>query len=116
MIYLVYRMRLTPHAQRDMDAFWRWLEERERWFYRDLPMVKGVRWFASVVGELYILECWAAFESESGWVNYRETIAARKRNTSWEMERAQQLDWWEFLDSRIVTDPPSKIGFGQVGA
>ena len=40
MIYLHYRMRLTPRARQNMKEFWAWLEKREEWFYRDLPMVK----------------------------------------------------------------------------
>ena len=50
MIYLVYRMRLSSIAQQDMPGFWKWLEQRESWFYRDLPMVLGVRWFVTVIG------------------------------------------------------------------
>ena len=45
MIYLVCRMKLAEKSRRDLKGFWAWLEARERWFYRDLPMVRGVRWF-----------------------------------------------------------------------
>lgn len=116
MVYLVYRMRLTPRSQRDLKAFWSWLEHREQWFYRDLPMVSGVRWFLTVVGELYTLECWAAFESEAAIAQYREVIASRKADSAWEAERVSQGDWWEFLDSRVMTDVPPAVGFGQFGA
>ncbi|MFO0512766.1 MAG: hypothetical protein ACK51K_19125 [Gammaproteobacteria bacterium] len=116
MIHLVYRMRLTARAQQDMKGFWAWLEERERWFYRDLPMVKGVRWFTTVIGESYVLECWAAFEDEAGWGAYRSGLASLKRDADWESRRTSQGEWWTFLDSRIVGDVPCRVGFGQMGA
>lgn len=110
MIYLVYRMRLTEHARRDMKAFWAWLEDRERWFYDDLPMVREVRWYYSVIGDVYTLENWAAFENEAGWGEYRAALAGMKRNDDWESERVSQETWWDFLDTRIVTDPPVPVG------
>ncbi|MEZ5514982.1 MAG: hypothetical protein R3F58_14030 [Steroidobacteraceae bacterium] len=115
MIYLVYRMKLAARSRRDLPAFWRWLEERERWFYRDLPMVKAVRWYLTSIGELYTLECWAAFEHEAALGEYRRAIVAAKQDAAWEQQRTQQEDWWEFLDSRLLTDVPCRTGFGQLG-
>ncbi|GAA4082875.1 hypothetical protein [Nonomuraea soli] len=111
MLYLVYRMRLSPRARRDMKAFWAWLEDRERWFYRDLPMVKEVRWHYSVIGDVYTLENWAAFEDEAAWGAYRAALGTLKADTSWESERVSQEEWWDFLDTRIMTDPPVTVGF-----
>jgi len=116
MIYLVYRMRLTPRAREDMAGFWRWLEQRERWFYRELPMVRGVRWFTTVIGEVYTLECWAAFESESEYGRYRASLATLKSDADWEQTRVGQGEWWDFIDSRLVADVPCTVGFGQFGA
>ena len=116
MIYLVYRMRLTPRAQQDMSGFWRWLEQRESWFYRDLPMVRGVRWFITDIGEVYTLECWAAFESEADYGRYRAGLATLKKDGDWERTRVSQGEWWEFIDSRLVADVPCSVGFGQFGA
>lgn len=110
MIYLVYRMRLTSRARQDMKSFWKWLENRERWFYRDLPSVKDVRWYYSVVGDVYTLENWAAFEDEAGWGAYRAGLASLKADASWERERVSQDEWWEFLGTRIVCDPPVAVG------
>lgn len=110
MIYLVYRMRLCARARQDLAGFWQWLVERERWFYRDLPSVKQVRWYYSVIGEVYTLESWAAFEDEAGWGAYRAGLARLKADDSWERERVSQDEWWEFLDTRIVTDPPVQVG------
>lgn len=111
MIYLVYRMKLTERSRRDQKAFWTWLADRERWFYRDLPMVREVRWYYSVVGDVYVLENWAAFDDEAAWGAYRAALAGLKSDDGWEAERVTQDDWWEFLDTRIVTDPPVPVGF-----
>lgn len=79
MIYLRYRMKLSSKARRDMKAFWAWLEEREKWFYRDLPMVKQVRWFYSVVGDVYVLETWLRSRTRllSVLIGRRSPICAR---------------------------------------
>ncbi|MFB4309390.1 hypothetical protein [Actinomadura sp. GTD37] len=111
MIYLVYRMKLTERARRNMKEFWAWLEERERWFYRDLPTVREVRWHYSVVGDVYTLENWAAFEDEAAWGAYRAALATLKADGDWEDQRVAQDDWWDFLDTRIVADPPVHVGF-----
>ena len=62
MIYLVYRMKLTAKSRADLAAFWGWAKAREAWFYKDLPMVKSVHWYQSVIGDVYTLENWAAFD------------------------------------------------------
>lgn len=111
MIYLVYRMRLSARARQDMKVFWAWLEERERFFYDDLPMVKSVNWYYSVVGDVYVIENWAAFENEAGWGEYRSALGTLKANPAWETERVSQDEWWDFLDTRIVGDTPVPIGF-----
>jgi hypothetical protein len=116
MVYLVCRMKLTEKARRDLKGFWAWLEARERWFYRDLPMVRGVRWFPTLVGELYTLEVWAAFDDLAALGEYRKVLGTAKADDGWEAERVSQEDWWEFLDSRLVNDPPCQVGFGPMGA
>jgi hypothetical protein len=114
-IYLVNRMHLAPRARRDLKSFWAWLEERERWFYRDLPMVRGVRWFMTSVGDLYTLEVWAGFDDMAGFAAYRAAVDTQKTDARWESERVTQDDWWEFLDSRLMSDIPCRVGFGQIG-
>ncbi len=116
MIYLVYRMKLAAQARQDLKAFWAWLEARELWFYRDLPMVKGLRWFQTVIGEPYTLECWAAFADEAALGAYRKALASLKCDAEWERQRVSQDAWWEFLESRLVADVPSRVGFGAMGA
>ncbi len=110
-IYLVYRMKLTGRARQNMKEFWAWLEDRERFFYDDLPMVRSVNWYYSVIGDVYVLENWAAFENEAAWGEYRAGLATLKSDDGWEQERVSQDEWWEFLDTRIVTDTPVSIGF-----
>lgn len=110
MIHLVYRMKLSARARRDLKGFWHWLEQRERFFYDDLPMVKSVDWYYSVVGDVYVIENWAAFEDEASWGEYRTALAELKSDEAWEAERVSQEDWWEFLDTRIVCDPPVPVG------
>lgn len=113
MIHLVYRMRLTSRARQDMKGFWAWLEQRERFFYDDLPMVQEVRWHYSVVGDVYVLENWATFADEAAWGSYRTALTGLKSDDTWEQERVSQDDWWDFLDTRIVTDPPVPVGFAR---
>jgi hypothetical protein len=104
-------MRLAPRARQDLKEFWAWLEDREKWFYRDLPMVQEVRWFYSMVGETYTLENWAAFEDEAAFGEYRRALATLKADDEWESQRVSQDEWWEFLGTRLVTDPPVAVGF-----
>ena len=111
MIYLQYRMKLAPRARQNMKEFWAWLEERERWFYKDLPMVKEVRWFYSVVGEVYAIENWAAFEDEAAFGAYRAALATLKTDETWESQRVSQDEWWEFVETKLFTDPPVEVGF-----
>lgn len=111
MIYLRYRMKLRERARRNMKEFWAWLEDRERWFYRDLPMVKEVRWYYSIVGDVYVLENIAAFDDEAAFGAYRAALTTLRADESWEAERVTQDDWWEFLDTRLFADPPVPVGF-----
>lgn len=113
MIYLVYRMHLTSRARRDMAGFWEWLENRERFFYDALPMVSSVRWYYSIVGSVHVLENWAGFADEAAWGRYRAALADLKADDRWEAERVSQEDWWEFVDTRIVSDPPVPVGFNR---
>lgn len=113
MIYLVYRMHLTARARQHMKEFWAWLEDRERWFYRDLPSVREVRWYYSVIGDVYMLENWAAFDDEVGWGAYRAALAGLKADGDWEATRVTQDAWWDFVDTRMVTDLPVPVGFRQ---
>jgi hypothetical protein len=115
MLYLVYKMRLSERAQRDLHQFWDWLEAREHWFYQNLPMVKGVRWFSTVIGEVYTIECWSAFANEADYGAYRAKLTELKQDPDWESLRTSQIEWWTFLDSRLMSDVPCRVGFGPLG-
>lgn len=110
MIYLSYRRRLGDHARRDMAGFWRWAQEREQWFYQDLPMVRQTKWYYTVVGEAYTLENRAAFEDLAAFGKYRDALATMKADPSWESQRTSQAEWWTHLDSVLLTDPPVPLG------
>jgi hypothetical protein len=105
-IYLVYRMKLTPRAQHDMAAFWKWATAREEWFYRELPMVRSVRWYQSVIGGVYELENWAGFDDIEGFAAYRRKVGELRARPAWEKRRVTQGEWWEFIDTRMSTDTP----------
>lgn len=111
MMYLVYRMKLSARARQNQKQFWAWLEERETFFYKDLPMVESVNWYYSAVGEVYVIENWAGFKDAAAWGEYRDTLATLKSDADWETERVSQDDWWEFMDTRMVVDVPVKVGF-----
>ncbi len=115
MIYLHYKMRLTAKSRQDMKAFWSWLEAREKWFYDDLPMVEEVRWFYSLIGDVYVIENMAAFADEAAWGAYRSALASRKRNDDWERERVSQDEWWDFLETKMLVDPPVPVGLSRRG-
>lgn len=106
MIYLIYRIKLTARSRADLAAFWRWATAREKWFYRDLPMVRSVRWYQSVVGDVYTLENWAAFEDIEAFGAYRRAIAELRSDPAWERKRVTQDRYWEFLDTRLFSDTP----------
>lgn len=106
MIYLVYRMKLTPRAQHDIAAFWKWAKAREEWFYRELPMVRSLHWYQSVIGGVYELESWAGFDDIEGFAQYRRKVAELRARPAWEKRRVTQGEWWEFIDTRMFTDTP----------
>lgn len=115
MIYLSYRRRLSERARLDMAGFWRWAQERERWFYRDLPMVRETRWYYTVVGDAYTLENRAAFDDLAAFGKYRDALATMKTDVAWETDRTTQTEWWTHLDSVLLSDPPVQMGIDRRG-
>lgn len=106
MIYLVYRMKLTAKSRADLAAFWGWAKAREAWFYKDLPMVKSVHWYQSVIGDVYTLENWAAFDDIEAFGAYRRRLSELRSDAAWERKRVTQDRYWEFLDTRLFSDTP----------
>ena len=51
-------------------------------------------------------------KDEAGFGQYRETLVSLKGDANWENLRVTQDEWWEFLGTRMVVDPPVAIGFG----
>ncbi|MCI2422507.1 pyridoxamine 5'-phosphate oxidase family protein [Saccharopolyspora sp. K220] len=107
MIHLVYRFRPTAKARADLDAFWRWIADRQLWFYDELDMVVDTKWWTVTIGEdVHCLEHHVSFADEAAWGRYRSEIHARSSNPDWEARRTGQDDWWDILDSQIRSDPP----------
>src|SRR2546425_13346097 len=48
--YVVYTERVTSASRADLDGFWRWVKARDAWFYKERPMVKRVRRYATAGG------------------------------------------------------------------
>ena len=85
-------------------------QERGKWFYRDLPMVKEVRWYLSLIGDVYVIENWATFEDEAAWGQYNKTLYQLRADPQWESQRVTQEKFLEFLDTRITSDVPCNVG------
>lgn len=47
---------------------------------------------------------------------YRAALARSKQDDSWESQRVSQEEWWDFLGSRIVDDPPVRVGIDRRAA
>ncbi|WP_327118593.1 pyridoxamine 5'-phosphate oxidase family protein [Nocardia sp. NBC_01730] len=106
MLHLVYRFRPTVKARADLAAFWQWIADRQLWFYADLDMVLGTRWYTVTIGDdVHCLEHHVTFADEAEWGRYRREISARSRDPEWEKRRTGQDEWYEILDARILTDP-----------
>ena len=106
MVYLVYRTHLNAEARADLPAFWRWLREREQWFYKGLTTVQSVRRFTTVVGPSYTVETWLAFQDMAAYAEYTRQVAGQRADPAWEQRRVEQDRYWEFLDSRLLADAP----------
>lgn len=106
MTYLVYTVRLTSVSRADLPGFWSWVRARDEWFYKELPMVKKVRRYATVVGDISTVEIWQEFEDLRGYAAYVEKVAELRRDPEWERRRVEQEERWEFLGSRVLTDAP----------
>ena len=106
MTYLVYTVRLTSASRADLPGFWSWVRARDGWFYKELPMVKQVRRYATVVGDISTVEIWQEFEDLRGYAAYVDKVAELRRDPEWERRRVEQEQRWEFLGSRVLTDAP----------
>ncbi|MCT8998344.1 hypothetical protein [Chelativorans intermedius] len=109
MLHLVYTFRPTAHARTNLQAFWRWIGEREAWFYDGLDMARDSRWYVRTIGQdVHALEHFIAFEDEAAWGAYRREVARRSRDAAWERRRVEQDLWWEITEARLLNDAPVK--------
>lgn len=111
MIYLVTRMSLSKKARQDMKGFWDWLSRRDEFLYADLPMVEAVGWYLTTIGDIYGIENWATLADEYALADYRAKLSVLKVDDAWERDRVAQEEWWDFIDSRVVSDCPVEVGF-----
>ncbi|MEU7025022.1 hypothetical protein ABZ990_30970 [Streptomyces sp. NPDC046203] len=112
MLHLVYRLRLTPAAEADPQAFWAWAHDREKWFYDGLDTVLATRWTVRTVGtDVHTIEHTATFADEAAWGRYRRQLSERGRDPAWEGRRTEQGTWWQMLDAALHSDPPVPLGF-----
>jgi hypothetical protein len=110
MLHLVYRFRLTAEARSNMTEFWRWLAERQAWFYEGLGMVEDTRWFTVTIGsDVHCLEHHVTFRDEAAWGSYREELRHLAQDLEWERRSASQYQWWEIIEARLLTDPPIPV-------
>jgi len=107
MLHLVYVMRPTIKARGDSRAFWRWVREREDWFYAGLEMAHDPRWLVRTIGtEAHSLEHSVSFADEAAWGAYRQEVHRRSQDPEWERRRVEQDLWWEILEARLLNDAP----------
>ncbi|WP_051021518.1 hypothetical protein [Nocardia araoensis] len=78
MLHLVYRFAPTPKARADLAAFWRWIADRQLWFYDGLDMVLDTTWHTVTIGEhVHCLEHKVTFADEAAWGRYRQEVHRR---------------------------------------
>jgi hypothetical protein len=107
MLHLVYVLRPTVKARRNMQEFWTWVRARETWFYDDLDMALDPRWYVRTIGQdVHSLEHSISFHNEEAWGQYRAAVSARSQDPVWEQRRIEQEDWWDILDARMLSDAP----------
>lgn len=107
MLHLVYVMRPTIKARADLPAFWKWVREREAWFYDRIEEARDPRWLVRTVGsDVHALEHSISFSDEAAWGAYRKEVHRRAQDPEWERRRVEQNQWWEILEARLLNDAP----------
>jgi hypothetical protein len=103
-VYQVYRIEMSEASLANPRSFWDWVTEREGWFYKNLPMVKDVRWLRYTVGNSSILENWTGFDDMDGYAAYYKQIGLLRQDKKWETQRVSQEYYWHFKDMRLVIE------------
>lgn len=110
MLHLVYRFAPTAKARADLPEFWRWIADRQLWFYDGLDMVLDTTWHTVTIGDnVHCLEHKVTFADEAAWGEYRRAVGRRSADPEWEGRRTSQDEWYDILDSRILSDPPIPV-------
>jgi hypothetical protein len=112
LLYLVYRFKPTAYARANLGEFWKWMQDRELWFYDGLEMVLKTEWFVRTIGtDVHSVEHIVTFEDEAAWGNYRKRVRQKSQDANWEARRTEQEKWYDILDSALLSDPPVHMGF-----
>lgn len=107
MLHLVYLFRPTAKARGNLPVFWQWVLDRETWFYSTLDMAENPRWFVRVIGtDVHALEHSVSFADEATWGRYRAAVSKLSSDPAWERRRVEQDEWWEMIESRLLSDAP----------
>ncbi|MCH5586637.1 hypothetical protein MK805_17010 [Shimazuella sp. AN120528] len=111
MLYLVYRFKPTAYARANLREFWKWMQDREAWFYDGLEMVLKTEWYVRTIGvDVHSVEHIVLFENEEAWGAYRDKVRQKSQDTNWEARRTEQEKWYDILDSSLLSDPPVQMG------
>ncbi|GGL11391.1 hypothetical protein GCM10011588_27320 [Nocardia jinanensis] len=80
-------------------------------------MVLDTTWHTVTIGDnVHCLEHKVTFADEAAWGEYRRAVSRRSADPEWESRRTGQDEWYDILDSRILSDPPLPIPLPQRAA
>ncbi|MDQ1031551.1 hypothetical protein QF035_009133 [Streptomyces umbrinus] len=112
MLYLEYTFKPTEHAHAHQAEFWRWMSEREPWFYADFRMVRGTSWRMESSGTRPLIHHLVEFDDTNSIAEYRAAVAAKaKEDPLWEKKRMEQDLWYEIIGRSVQTSSLADLGF-----
>jgi len=109
MLFLTYTFEPTSYARDRPEEMWEWMQQRERWFYEGLVMVRGVTW--SVETAPLRIHHFVEFDDEAALAAYRRALADKGRDRAWEARRVEQDTWYTITGKTIQYSPPVGMGF-----
>jgi hypothetical protein len=104
LIWLVTTLALKERARTSRADFEAWLRQRVEWYYGRIPLVQLVRAFVYEIGPSYRIQLWVAFENFAALAEYKDTQRRLREVSSQEKVRGQQEEWWEFIDSTVMSE------------
>lgn len=108
MILLVTDLTLTAYAQRHRDQLWQWIHHTEPWFYAGLDgIVQQTHWYD--FGDT--LQHDAEFTVPEALDRYRQLIARKRNDPTWERQRRNHTRWYQITNVRTAHIPRAPVGF-----